>query len=859
MNNLSFHVIEQEKRGSQTFLILEVQHAQGKRKLYPDAFLSKPDATLSLLVEQELQFQGISPRNSQASTACLNTLHIEARYAFDVVTSLQKNGVLYFNKKRLSRVSSELKLEYEIEGQELRGKIWCEQEKKEISSSWFLFPSAPILAFFEDKLGCFSKSLQWKWINAIYPNPKQFDSDRAKQRWVEEIEMDEMAPRRVVMQEPKKTLLPFLILQDRTGGFASLWFDYQGKKVAMHDSALFVGRDLEQEKYWEKDLLEMGFVKKQIGQAHYFCSLDRAGDILSFLLEMGWNVFDLRGKKLLKLSESALELSLQEDRVVFEGRLMAGDEQLELKKLAQAAKAQSMFVDLSETGFSLVDKKGPLIKLLQEFTDTDWAGEKITLSKFKAGLLTNAVSLPGIQIEPSFSNLIEELQNPQPATPKAPFKATLYSYQQQGVSWLKAQLDQGFSPLLADQMGLGKTVQVLGLLSQILPSGPILVVCPSSLLFNWKKEIEKFLPGVSCYLYSGPERSLKGVSSDTIILSSYALLRQDLAELKQLSIKLLILDEAQTIKNSTSQSFQAACSINAEARLAMSGTPIENRIEDLVALFRFLMPGLLTEADRTPARIKKVVQSFILRRTKDILGDELPEKIEQTVWVDMTPAQRTFYEQFLSQARSGLLKKVSSLTAAEKRMEIFEILLRLRQICCHPVLFDENYTGDSGKMQRLFSDLEEVMQEGRKCIVFSQFTSVLKLIAKECEERGWPFAYLDGSTKDRQKAVESFQQDANVPLFLVSLKAGGVGLNLVEADYVFLFDPWWNLAAEEQAIDRAHRIGRKGTLMARRYVCANSVEERVMQLKERKQQIIQEALEETGLNHQELLNIIEDL
>jgi SNF2 family DNA or RNA helicase len=247
-------------------------------------------------------------------------------------------------------------------------------------------------------------------------------------------------------------------------------------------------------------------------------------------------------------------------------------------------------------------------------------------------------------------------------------------------------------------------------------------------------------------------------------------------------------------------------------------------------------------------RIRKKIRPFILRRKKEHVAKELPERIDQTIWVEMDTEQRHVYEEYLAGVRGGLLKKVALDGVSKHRMEVLEAILRLRQICCHPLLV--NAQADSSKLDCLLNDLETIAAEGKKALIYSQFTSLLKLIAKMLRERDFPFCYLDGETKDREKVVSSFQENSEIPFFLISLKAGGVGLNLTAADYVFIYDPWWNEAAEEQAINRAHRIGREQTVIAKRLVITESIEEKMMTLKAKKQALIHSVMEEEAFSAQ---------
>jgi SNF2 family DNA or RNA helicase len=324
------------------------------------------------------------------------------------------------------------------------------------------------------------------------------------------------------------------------------------------------------------------------------------------------------------------------------------------------------------------------------------------------------------------------------------------------------------------------------------------------------------------------------------------------------------------IKNARTQTFQAVCQLSSQFRLSLTGTPLENHLNELWSHFHFLMPELLGdmqdfESELTAAssdyrylhRIKKKIRPFILRRKKEEVAKDLPERVEQTVWIEMSPPQRQLYNDFLGGVRSGLLKKIELEGASKHRMEILEAILRLRQICCHPLLVLKEEPDPSAlvssKLEMLLQDMETLIEEGKKILIYSQFTSMLKLIAKEIN---------NGSTTDREKIVEKFQSDPQIPLFLISLKAGGIGLNLTQADYVIIYDPWWNEAAENQAIDRAHRIGRKDTVFAKRYVTLETIEEKIMSLKSHKRTLIGEVMEDSwdmdnfSITSQDLMNLL---
>ncbi|HRK29688.1 MAG TPA: DEAD/DEAH box helicase, partial [Tepidisphaeraceae bacterium] len=379
---------------------------------------------------------------------------------------------------------------------------------------------------------------------------------------------------------------------------------------------------------------------------------------------------------------------------------------------------------------------------------------------------------------------------------------------------------------------------------------PTLVVVPRSLIFNWKAEAEKFTPGLRVLDHSGAQRSIpkNGFKDYDIVLSTYGTVRRDAVEMKDIPFDYVVLDEAQAIKNSQSESAKAVRILTADHRLALSGTPVQNHLGELWSLFEFLNPGLLgtSSAFKTISAggtvdgsgreaLAKALRPFILRRTKAQVAPELPDKLEQTLYCELDREQRKLYNELREHYRANLLQQVDQLGIGKTKMQILEALLRLRQAACHPGLIDQKRVGESSaKLDALVPQIEEVIDEGHKVLVFSQFTSFLSIVRKKLDARGVTYEYLDGKTNDRQARVRRFQNDPDCKLFLISLKAGGLGLNLTQAEYVFLLDPWWNPAVEQQAIDRTHRIGQTRQVFAYRLIAKDTVEEKVLELQKAK-------------------------
>lgn len=437
----------------------------------------------------------------------------------------------------------------------------------------------------------------------------------------------------------------------------------------------------------------------------------------------------------------------------------------------------------------------------------------------------------------------------------------LRPYQVEGALWLLKNARSASAGLLADEMGLGKTIQTLAMV-EILP-GPHLVVCPSSLVWNWSREATAFCPRLRVLAIEGAGRSeqFAKIPEHDLIITSYALLRRDAEHYKAFVFSTTTLDEAQHIKNPGSQNARAAYAIRSKARFILTGTPLENSIRDLWSLFDFLLPGYLGtrkdfqdryekplaagESAGVWPRLLRRVRPWMLRRTKSEILKELPPKIEQIVQVELSPEQKAAYTQLQIAARSEVDAMRESGGAA--RMKVLTALLRLRQACCDLRLLNGESQAPSAKIDALLELLGEAVDGGHRTLVFSQFTSMLDLIAPALDEAGITWCRLDGSTKDRATVVERFQSDSTISVFLISLKAGGVGLNLTGADTVIHFDPWWNPAVEAQATDRAHRIGQQNVVTSIKIIARDTVEERVLEMQAKKKTLSMELLDSDSL------------
>lgn len=455
-----------------------------------------------------------------------------------------------------------------------------------------------------------------------------------------------------------------------------------------------------------------------------------------------------------------------------------------------------------------------------------------------------------------------------PPIPEA-FDARLRSYQRIGVAWLWHLYRHDLGGILADEMGLGKTLQALALITCIRSEDkgkePALVVCPASLVENWCREAARFTPELRILKHHGVKRAKETVILEDadVVVTSYGTLRQDGELMGTLDWSVVIGDEAQHIKNRRSQNARTLMRLHSRGRFLLTGTPVENSLDDLLSLFEFLMPGYLTGATGKLAaeerawhndRQTRRAAAYILRRTKKEVAPELPEKIEKTFFCELGAKQQRFYQETLEKTRREIFEmEMAGTQAGRLKFAAFTELLRLRQVCVDPRILDPEFAAnDSAKLEAFDEVLAECLDNGGRMLVFSSFVSALKLLAEHLKGSGHRFCYLDGQTKNRLTVCDTFNEDAGIPVFLISLKAGGTGLNLTGADTVLHYDPWWNPAAEAQATDRAHRIGQKRVVTSVKLIATNTVEEKVLELQARKAELLAELFEESAVANEKV-------
>jgi len=660
-----------------------------------------------------------------------------------------------------------------------------------------------------------------------------------------------------------------------------VYFDYGGTRIPLSQAGAMtveshklriIHRDQEAEADATRLLWELGFRPNSdiiADPGSLELPPKKLNQVTKDLVAFGWFV-EAEGKRYRPASEFKLAVSTHIDWFELGGNVSFGGQMIPLPTLLRAAERGENTVTLPDGSMGVLPedwlrKYGFLTGLGKS------EGDVLKFTKSQAALLDSMLATqPEITFDDGFSaarKSLQSFQGIQPIDPPTSFQGELRPYQKEGLGWLDYLEEFQFGGVLADDMGLGKTVQVLAQMARWRESGkrkgPSLIVVPRSLVFNWLQEAARFAPELRVVEYTGPGRQsiLPKFRKYDLIVTTYGTMRSDIVELAPIEFDYVILDEAQAIKNSDSQAAKAARLLKGQHKLAMSGTPIENHLGELWSLFEFINPGMLGSAalfKRTATAasgsdpvareaLARSLRPFILRRTKKQVVKDLPEKTEQILHCDLEPEQRAYYDQLREHYRHALLKNEASAISGGKfatnKIEVLEALLRLRQAACHPGLIDaDKRVESSAKLDVLLPHLEEVIDEGHKVLVFSQFTSFLSIVKERLDEAKIKYEYLDGRTRDREARVESFQSDPTIPVFLISLKAGGLGLNLTAAEYVYLLDPWWNPAVEAQAIDRSHRIGQTQHVFAYRLIARDTVEQKIVDLQAQKRDLAEAIL-----------------
>jgi superfamily II DNA or RNA helicase len=689
--------------------------------------------------------------------------------------------------------------------------------------------------------------------------------------WPEELKFEEVSvlPRPIATFEERKRY--WNSAEDPY--FIRLAFEYDGQVmpsespetgIYLSPERRLIRRDREAEQAAVAALQDTGArIKDHYGGLKWQIARKKVPAALRDLIRKGWHV-NLDGKSFRSSSGFKAKITSGIDWFEVHGSLAYGDTSVQFPQLLAAIERGEQHVELEDGSMGVLPDDflaqfGPLLRLGKK------SGDHLRFNRSQTSLLDAMLLERGeVSADEMYLQARDRLAafgGIQPAPQPKEFVGELRHYQLEGLGWIEFLRDLGLGGCLADDMGVGKTPQVLALLDTrrelreaagngVKPSASLAVV-PRSLIYNWIQEAARFTPKLRVLDHSKAERTGDtSVFNDyDLVMTTYAMLRRDVTQFRTYEFDYAILDEAQAIKNSASESAKAARLLRAKHRLALSGTPIENHLGELWSLFEFLNPGMLGSASvfqgsaaalRNPSQetrelLARALRPLILRRTKDQVIKELPPKLEETIFCQMRPEQRKLYDEMRDHYRNSLIGRIDRFGLSKSKMHILEALLRLRQAACHPGLIDQKRVRESSaKLDNLLPQIEEVMDGGHKAIVFSQFTSLLSIVRGHLDRSRVNYEYLDGKTKDRQAAVERFQNDPDCKLFLVSLKAGGLGLNLTAAEYVFLLDPWWNPAVESQAIDRAHRIGQTKPVFAYRLICSGTVEEKVLELQKSK-------------------------
>lgn len=763
----------------------------------------------------------------------------------------------------------------------LIGELVRGDERRPLADAMLLHSSGFLI--FRDRAGRFESQGGFAWVKALRAGSIDVKKSETLE-FVREYHARERQPKLMLapelgFHETRVTPRPVLELgppgSERGGTRADLAFFYGDQRIALADGAFgavdserrIAPRDRELENATSERVLESGFRALAHWHGAYQIADKQLLPAIEKLLAEGIEVL-AENRRFVRPTRTQLNVTSGVDWFGLEGHVEFENvaDQISLPALLAAVRKRERFVRLGDGSWALLPEEWlerwqPLALSARERD----AGSGLRLGLAQFGLIDLAVkAADDSRVDAAFERLRAALDGfsgiPTAKVPRA-FRGELRGYQAFGLSWLRFHEQMGFGACLADDMGLGKTVQVLALLvarrsgRSKSPRPPALVVVPKTLIHNWQAEAARFAPGLSVHVHHGasrsaPQHSFRDVD---IVLTTYGTLLRDIDALANVPLDSVILDEAQAIKNAGTRTAKAVQRLSAPHRVAMTGTPIENHLGELWSLFEFLNPGLFDKAvvgknalggqtaigAETRRAVQALVTPFLLRRTKAQVAPELPSRTEQTLWVDLNTAERKEYDEILEYYRALLTASTSRKVEGSATAEVLTALLRLRQAACHPGLLDASRAAEaSSKLELLLEQLREVLETGHRVLVFSQFTSLLSIVRDRLDTERIAYEYLDGKTRDREARVRRFQEDPSVSVFLVSLKAGGVGLNLTSADYVFLLDPWWNPATEAQAIDRTHRIGQTRPVVAYRLIARGTVEERVQELQDRKRELV---------------------
>lgn len=784
------------------------------------------DALLKNLMEEHIKQLRSSGRYEGRHSLNFSTLYLGKKKLCFYLRELALKKRLFFNSQVVEYldVPSKLKVFLKDSAGNYSYSLLVQTGSKECEyteNALVFCEGSQSFVLFCDKLCVLPEDFDPYFLKELWKDEKvlnQRNLDKIQKYYADspdgiELEFEELDKQQVM-------LTPVLRFKNSQLKLCTVEFDYGKSFVEAYDPAQEVElngnlltRDSKRESLFLEDLSDLGINCLDRGSSCFICDSNNFYENLEMLKELGWKLISEQGKELLLCKD--LQCDVARSDAFFSLNLSLSYEdygELSLEDCIDAIKNKTRSISMKGADLVLPfekvhDELGEALDYLEP-EDNGFKLRKIFLSKVE--------DLAKQFNRPELLTSRERSENYQ----LHGFQGELRSYQDIGVKWLREKYYRGYGALLADEMGLGKTVQVLAFLASLKSSGTHLIMCPKTLQGHWKHEISRFLPEMKAEVFQGDIP--KGID---ILIISYSQARLHAERLSKFSCDCFICDEAQFLKNENTQLFSSILLLPSRFRLTLSGTPLENSLSDVLSILTFLFPfdrEQIQKVSTDEVKVKHLLNPFMLRRKKDEVLKELPEKIEKLVWLNLSEEEKQAYDTILAD---------SSLNPLEK-------LLRLRQFCCIPQLVMPHLE-EGAKLQQVLQDAEQVVEEGKKLLIFSQFTTVLSILRDSLKSKGLPVDYIDGQTalKEREQRAASFQSTPGSSVLLLSLKVGGVGLNLTAADYVFLYDPWWNAAVERQAIDRAHRLGRVERVFAYRYLMTNSVEEKMLELKEQKQEL----------------------
>jgi superfamily II DNA or RNA helicase len=770
----------------------------------------------------------------------------------------------------------EIKLDVaNLEHYQLVGVLRRDSEFKPLVAPITIFKSGFLL--FDDRIGRFAEPSHAPWAVLLRTHTPFLIPKAQGEQFLTRVLLDPNAPRmswppelgwEALTAEPKPRGVFHPLGQDTSTGRLTLTvsFDYAGREIPLSATQKTIV-DAENKRVYfrnvefeERTLLKaLEVLRDPQGTGSVAAEdLHRAA---SELCRLGWTIH-IENQKIRVPNDFSMNVSSGTDWFDLKLEASFGDVTVSQAELAAALDSKSGLVRLSDGSMGMLPQ--------------DWIAKYASVAEFgtktseglirfnrSQGLMLNLAIAddPHLRADTGFTDFrakVREFDGVKEAKTPEGFHGELRNYQKEGLTWLKFLEAFETGGILADDMGLGKTIQVLAFLRDRarVAGKPCLVIAPKSLAFNWTDEAARFVPDLKVVRYTGTGRAalLEEIGNADLVITTYGAVRTDIDKLREIEFEVAIIDEAQAIKNPKAKASIAVKRIRARQRLALTGTPVENSIQDLLSILSFTNPDLLNMANlseesgmkkETLQALGKLLKPFMLRRTKEKVLKELPAKSEQVLYCEMSGEERAFYNAIRDRYKASLQEKIEKDGMGASKIHVLEALLRLRQAACHGGLIDESRAEESSaKISQLISHIQEVTAEGHKALVFSQFTSLLALVKKDLDAEKITYEYLDGKTQDRKTPVERFQKDPKCPVFLISLKAGGTGLNLTAADYVFILDPWWNPAVEAQAIGRAHRLGQTQKVFAYRMIARGTVEEKILELQKSKKELAESLISE---------------